>query len=308
MRQCPNCSRIFPSVDKHNYCRYDGTLLLAPEEASELSTLPSRPDDLPTLKSSSNTAGIFLHPKSQEMATQIESNLELNKLRAELQRSSEGVRLAENEVSSLLNHVNAQAKEISENYQLIQIQFLNLGLDRVAIESLRCGVKLSWQRMYTNSLRKSKLVVVEYQRSDRSPHEQDLNTMLLDLDVNPDFQIGWKIRETNNFITSDDLSRECINRLLGLLISGPTSSAEEGSSQPDTSFDNLPEELSGREKDVLRLLAWGYNAKEIALRLKIGVKSVDTYKKRLMEKLGLSNRVEIVQYAKLQGLLQEDSE
>ena len=65
-------------------------------------------------------------------------------------------------------------------------------------------------------------------------------------------------------------------------------------------------ELSEREKDVLRLLAWGYSNKEIAAKLKVGIKSVDTYKTRFMEKLGLKSRVEIVRYAKQQGLLDEE--
>jgi two-component system, NarL family, response regulator NreC len=65
-------------------------------------------------------------------------------------------------------------------------------------------------------------------------------------------------------------------------------------------------ELSEREKDVLRLLALGYSNKEIAARLKVGIKSVDTYKTRFMEKLSLKNRVEIVRYAKRQGLLEEE--
>ena len=65
-------------------------------------------------------------------------------------------------------------------------------------------------------------------------------------------------------------------------------------------------ELSERERDVLRLLAWGYSNKEIAARLKVGIKSVDTYKTRFMEKLGLRNRVEIVRYAKSQGLMEEE--
>jgi DNA-binding NarL/FixJ family response regulator len=70
--------------------------------------------------------------------------------------------------------------------------------------------------------------------------------------------------------------------------------------------DGEHKELSEREKDVLRLMALGYSNKEIAARLKVGIKSVDTYKTRFMEKLGLKNRVEVVRYAKRQGLLDED--
>jgi two-component system, NarL family, response regulator NreC len=73
-----------------------------------------------------------------------------------------------------------------------------------------------------------------------------------------------------------------------------------------TNVKGEQKELSEREKDVLRLLALGYSNKEIAARLKVGVKSVDTYKTRFMEKLNLKNRVEIVRYAKQQGLLDEE--
>jgi DNA-binding NarL/FixJ family response regulator len=70
--------------------------------------------------------------------------------------------------------------------------------------------------------------------------------------------------------------------------------------------NGLHKDLSEREKDVLRLLALGYSNKEIAARLKVGIKSVDTYKTRFMEKLDLKNRVEVVRYAKLQGMMDEE--
>ncbi len=64
--------------------------------------------------------------------------------------------------------------------------------------------------------------------------------------------------------------------------------------------------LSEREAQVLRLIAWGYSNKEIGWKLSISVKTVDTYKLRLMEKLNLRSRTDIVRYALLQGLLQEE--
>lgn len=59
-------------------------------------------------------------------------------------------------------------------------------------------------------------------------------------------------------------------------------------------------ELSRRETEVLRLIAWGYSNKEIAARLAISVKTVETYKTRLMEKLDLHSRADIVRYAQRQ--------
>jgi DNA-binding NarL/FixJ family response regulator len=61
--------------------------------------------------------------------------------------------------------------------------------------------------------------------------------------------------------------------------------------------------LSEREKEVLTGLAWGYSNKEIADQLKLSVKTVETYKVRVAEKLGLRSRTEMVQYALRQGWL-----
>lgn len=61
--------------------------------------------------------------------------------------------------------------------------------------------------------------------------------------------------------------------------------------------DNTKAELSEREEVVLKLTAQGYSGKEIAEHLNIGRKSIETYKQRAMEKLGLESRTEIVRYA-----------
>ena len=64
-------------------------------------------------------------------------------------------------------------------------------------------------------------------------------------------------------------------------------------------------ELSERETEVLRLTAWGFGNKEIAGQLDISVKTVETYKARLAEKLNLTSRTEIVRYAVRHGWLQD---
>lgn len=63
------------------------------------------------------------------------------------------------------------------------------------------------------------------------------------------------------------------------------------------------EKLTERERDVLRLTAQGYSAPEIGERLFISPKTVDTYKQRINEKLGISHRAEYVQLALRLGLL-----
>jgi DNA-binding NarL/FixJ family response regulator len=64
-------------------------------------------------------------------------------------------------------------------------------------------------------------------------------------------------------------------------------------------------DLSPREIDVLRLTAVGHSNKSIANSLRIGVKSVDTYKARAMEKLGFRNRVEVIRFALSKGWLSD---
>lgn len=61
--------------------------------------------------------------------------------------------------------------------------------------------------------------------------------------------------------------------------------------------------LTERETDVLKMAALGLTNKEIASRLDVGVKSVETYKARGLEKLGLKTRAELVRYASGQGWL-----
>ena len=67
------------------------------------------------------------------------------------------------------------------------------------------------------------------------------------------------------------------------------------------------EALTQRERDVLRFVAQGYSAPEIGERLFISPKTVDTYKQRIQEKLGLAHRAEYVQFALKLGLLAEQT-
>lgn len=61
--------------------------------------------------------------------------------------------------------------------------------------------------------------------------------------------------------------------------------------------------LSKREKEVLQLLATGYTHQQIADKLYLSIKTIETYKARLKEKLGLYGRAELVRYAIKIGLL-----
>jgi DNA-binding NarL/FixJ family response regulator len=63
------------------------------------------------------------------------------------------------------------------------------------------------------------------------------------------------------------------------------------------------EKLTDRERDVLRYVAGGFSAPEIGEKLFISPKTVDTYKQRINEKLGLAHRSDYVEFALKLGLL-----
>jgi DNA-binding NarL/FixJ family response regulator len=65
------------------------------------------------------------------------------------------------------------------------------------------------------------------------------------------------------------------------------------------------QDLSAREREVMALTAEGFSSREIGEKLFISPKTVDTYRARIMEKLGLNHRSELVRFALKTGLLKE---
>jgi len=65
-------------------------------------------------------------------------------------------------------------------------------------------------------------------------------------------------------------------------------------------------DLSMRESEVLKLIAFGYSNKEIAGRLDLSVKTIEAHKANAMRKLGVTSRIDIVKYAILQNWLQDN--
>jgi len=77
----------------------------------------------------------------------------------------------------------------------------------------------------------------------------------------------------------------------------------DGNAEERTRF----EKLTDREQVVLRMVAEGYTAPEIGEHLTISPKTVDTYKQRIGEKLGLTHRTDYVKFALKLGLLKTDA-
>lgn len=64
--------------------------------------------------------------------------------------------------------------------------------------------------------------------------------------------------------------------------------------------------LSQREREVLELVAYGYTNREIASRLHVSPKSIETYRSRVLEKLGLKTRADLVRFALEMGVVRND--
>ncbi len=81
---------------------------------------------------------------------------------------------------------------------------------------------------------------------------------------------------------------------------------ERQAPEPQRSAELEQDKLSEREREVLRRLAQGQRAKDIARDLGISVKTVETHRSRLMLKLGIDNLVGLVKFAIRAGLVSSD--
>lgn len=124
---------------------------------------------------------------------------------------------------------------------------------------------------------------------------------------------GWDgVLELNNRVR--DLIKSAANHELltairavhgGRLFVSMTNDREEAT-QFLTSPENSLQPLSDREQQVLLFLAEGHTNKEIAERLDLSVKTIETYRARIATKLQLRSRADIVRYALEIGLLRQE--
>ena len=91
--------------------------------------------------------------------------------------------------------------------------------------------------------------------------------------------------------------------LAGALVSRTLGGGDNGNSATSHGV-----ELSQREEQVLRLVAWGQSNKEIAGALGLSVKTVESYKATALDKLKLRSRTDILRHALGQRWLREDSD
>ena len=77
-----------------------------------------------------------------------------------------------------------------------------------------------------------------------------------------------------------------------------SAAAQPAAQAQPSAFDRL----TPREREVLQLMAEGFATKEVAHRLHVSVKTVETHRRQLMEKLDLHSVAELTKYAIREGL------
>jgi DNA-binding NarL/FixJ family response regulator len=75
-----------------------------------------------------------------------------------------------------------------------------------------------------------------------------------------------------------------------------------GYARRDGAHGSAPKSLAPREREILRAIATGASTKEIAASLKVKSKTIETHRRRLMEKLNLRSVAELTKYAVIQGI------
>lgn len=83
----------------------------------------------------------------------------------------------------------------------------------------------------------------------------------------------------------------------------PSLYAKPNESEQESEVGSEVDLLSPREREVLKYIALGYTQKEISTELFISIKTVDTYKARIMEKIGAKKKSNLVRYALKHGII-----
>jgi two-component system invasion response regulator UvrY len=136
---------------------------------------------------------------------------------------------------------------------------------------------------------------------------------VLVLTAYPEDQLAVRALEAGaaGYVTKQSANEELVSALKKVLAGGSyisPSLAEKIAGRMRRGLEAQPhEKLSPREFEVMSKLAVGRSLKEIADELSLSVKTVSTFRSRVLEKLGLQNNVELAHYAAERGLVERPS-
>jgi DNA-binding NarL/FixJ family response regulator len=137
----------------------------------------------------------------------------------------------------------------------------------------------------------------------RKIKQQGLSTRTIILTMHDDLLLAQEVMQSGacGFVLKDNTFEEvvtaieCANKNENYMSPSIQARMDQG--------DNKVSPLSFREHEVLRMLAEGVTVKVIAAKLDVSTKSIDTYRQRLMRKLGAENSAQLIQYAVRRSLI-----
>lgn len=133
---------------------------------------------------------------------------------------------------------------------------------------------------------------------------------VLILSMHPEDQFAVRMLRTGaaGYLTKESAAEELVGAINKVVAGGryiSASLAERMASYLDIDVQKPPHErLSNREFLVMRKIASGHTVSQIAEELSLSVKTISTYRVRLLEKMGLRNNAELTHYAVQQGLVE----
>lgn len=136
----------------------------------------------------------------------------------------------------------------------------------------------------------------------------DLPVLILTMHEEPEFIFAMLDAGANGYVLKETAARELVSAIRAVLEGGSVlypsvarrivQEAARGRHK-----DSSDSTLTPREVEVLKLVAQGRTNREIADKLFLSVKTVETHRTHIMEKLGVHDRVELVKYAIRTGLI-----
>ena len=126
---------------------------------------------------------------------------------------------------------------------------------------------------------------------------------VLVLSIHPEDQYALRVLKAGaaGYVTKASATDELINAIRKVYRGGKYISpaiAEKLVFQLDSNFEEMPHEaLSDREYQVLCMLASGKTVTEMADELALSVKTISTYRARILEKMDMKNNAELIHYA-----------
>jgi two-component system response regulator NreC len=139
----------------------------------------------------------------------------------------------------------------------------------------------------------------------------DTKVLVLSMQDDPQYVREAFAQGANGYVLKEAVDAEVVSALREIAAGGqyvhPALGARlvAADAQARAAADADP--LSDREREVLRLLALGHTNQEIAKQLYISVRTAETHRAHIMQKLGLSTRAELVRHAIAHGLMSEDA-